>query len=95
MEDIVTRLIMFIAAAAILVLPITLAHAQSGIFRQSHNLGVGAQDVDPASSGRFWQVTEKTMSPPGSAGREWRAGAESGDGVVGKRRRDRMDLHVA
>ncbi|MDP7626266.1 MAG: hypothetical protein QF493_15165, partial [Rhodospirillales bacterium] len=64
------RYILF-AAASVAMLSITSAHAQSGTFRQSHNLGVGAQDVDPASSGRFWQVTEKTMSRlvrPGEGG---------------------------
>ena len=59
-----TKLGFFIAAAVIAALPITLAHAQSGTFRQSHDVGFGAGmvDVDPASKGRFWQVTEKTMS---------------------------------
>ena len=59
-----TKLGFFIAAAIIAALPITLAHAQSGTFRQSHDVGFGAGviDVDPASKGRFWQVTEKTMS---------------------------------
>ena len=59
-----TRLGIFFTAAVIAVSSITLAHAQSGTFRQSHDLGFGAGqvDVDPASKGRFWQVTEKTMS---------------------------------
>ena len=59
-----TRLGMYFTAAVIAVSSITLAHAQSGTFRQSHDLGFGAGqvDVDPASKGRFWQVTEKTMS---------------------------------
>ena len=59
-----TRLGIFFTAAIIAVSSITLAHAQSGTFRQSHDLGFGAGqvDVDPASKGRFWQVTEKTMS---------------------------------
>ena len=73
------------AAAVIAGLSVTLAHAQSGTFRQSHNLGFGAgmQDLDPASEGRFWQVTEKTMSRlvrPGESGepepnlaKEWSA----------------------
>jgi peptide/nickel transport system substrate-binding protein len=54
----------FFTAAVIAVSSITLAHAQSGTFRQSHDLGFGAGqvDVDPASKGRFWHVTEKTMS---------------------------------
>ena len=58
------RLGIFFTAAVIAVSSITLAHAQSGTFRQSHDLGFGAGqvDVDPASKGRFWQVTEKTMS---------------------------------
>ena len=59
-----TRSGIFFTAAVIAVSSITLAHAQSGTFRQSHDLGFGAGqvDVDPASKGRFWQVTEKTMS---------------------------------
>ena len=87
----------FAAAAVIAALTTTLAHAQSGTFRQSHNLGFGAgmQDLDPASEGRFWQVTEKTMSRLVRPGRDRRAGAESGDAVVGKRHRDRMDFQVA
>ena len=68
-----TRLRIFTVAAVIATLPITLAHGQSGTFRQSHDLGFGAGlvDVDPASKGRFWQVTEKTMSRlvrPGESG---------------------------
>jgi peptide/nickel transport system substrate-binding protein len=41
-----------------------MAHAQSGTFRQSHDVGFGADviNVDPISEERFWQVTEKTMS---------------------------------
>ena len=59
-----TRLGIFFTAAVIAMSSVTLAHAQSGTFRQSHDLGFGAGqvDVDPASKGRFWQVTEKTMS---------------------------------
>ena len=74
-----TKLSNFIAAAAVAVaviaaLPITAAQAQSGTFRQSHDLGFGAgmQDLDPASPGRFWQVTVKIMSRlvrPGLDGR--------------------------
>ena len=58
------RLATFITAAIVAALSITLAHAQSGTFRQAHDLGFGAGvvDLDPASQGRFWQVTEKTMS---------------------------------
>ena len=58
------KLGIFFTVAVIAVSSITLAHAQSGTFRQSHDLGFGAGqvDVDPASKGRFWQVTEKTMS---------------------------------
>ena len=67
------RLNTFIAAAIVTALPLTLAHAQSGTFRQAHDLGFGAGvvDLDPASKGRFWQVTEKTMSRlvrPGTTG---------------------------
>ena len=59
-----TKLRIFIAAAVIAALPITLAHAQSGTFRQSHDVGFGADviNVDPSNEFRFWQVTEKTMS---------------------------------
>ena len=58
------RLSILIAAASIVVLSTTQVHAQSGTFRQSHDVGFGAEaiNVDPASQGRFWQVTEKTMS---------------------------------
>ena len=58
------KLHIFVAAASVAMLSITLAHAQSGTFRQSHDIGMGAEamNVDPASQGRFWQVTEKTMS---------------------------------
>ena len=63
----------FAAVVVIAALPFTAAHGQSGTFRQSHDLGFGAGlvDVDPASKGRFWQVTEKTMSRlvrPGTSG---------------------------
>ena len=59
-----TRLSILILAASIVVLSTTQVHAQSGTFRQSHDVGFGAEaiNVDPASQGRFWQVTEKTMS---------------------------------
>ena len=60
-----------VVATVIAALPITLAHAQSGTFRQTHDLGMGVQDLDPASAGRFWNVTEKTMSRlvrPGESG---------------------------
>ena len=54
----------FFVAAGVAMLSITSAHAQSGTFRSSHTAGfsAGVTDVDPASTGRFWQVTEKTMS---------------------------------
>ncbi len=69
-----TRIGIFIAAAVIAALPITQTHAQSGTFRQSHDVGFGADvmNVDPISEGRFWQVTEKTMSRlvrPGESGK--------------------------
>ena len=68
-----TNLRILTAVAVIAALPITAAHGQNGTFRQSHDLGFGAGmvDVDPASEGRFWQVTEKTMSRlvrPGTTG---------------------------
>ena len=58
------KLYMFVVAVSVAMLSITLAHAQSGTFRSSHPGGFGADmtDVDPASEGRFWQVTEKTMN---------------------------------
>ena len=65
------KLYAFVATAAIAALSITIAHAQSGTFRQIHDLGMGVQDLDPASAGRFWNVTEKTMSRlvrPGESG---------------------------
>ncbi|MCZ6863313.1 MAG: ABC transporter substrate-binding protein [Alphaproteobacteria bacterium] len=67
------KLNVLIAAVIVVALPATLAHAQSGIFRQSHDVGFGAGviDVDPSSGTRFWQVTEKTMSRlvrPGTSG---------------------------
>jgi hypothetical protein len=40
-EDIMIRLDIIIAAAAIAALPITAAHAQSGTFRQAHLFGFG------------------------------------------------------
>ena len=66
-----TKLKALVVATVIAALPITLAHAQSGTFRQTHDLGMGVQDLDPASPGRFWNVTEKTMSRlvrPGESG---------------------------
>ena len=92
-----TRLGIFFTAAIIAVSSITLAHAQSGTFRQSHDLGFGAGqvDVDPASKGRFWQVTEKTMSrlvrPAESGEPEPNLAAEWSR----KRGRNRMDFQVA
>jgi peptide/nickel transport system substrate-binding protein len=69
-----TKLGIFIAAAVMAALPATMAQAQSGTFRQSHDVGMGVEviDVDPSSAGRFWQVTEKTMSRlvrPGTSGK--------------------------
>ncbi len=63
----------FIAAAVIAAVPTSLVHGQSGTFRQSHDLGFGEGmiDVDPASEGRFWLVTDKIMSRlvrPGESG---------------------------
>ena len=68
------RLGIYIAAAIIAALPITLAHAQSGEFRQSHTLvgyGAGVVNADPTSQGVFWQVIGITMSRlvrPGKSG---------------------------
>ena len=67
-----TKLGIFIAAAVIAALPITMAHAQSGTFRMHHDLGFGgAENADPISPNRFWQVTHKTMNRlvrPGESG---------------------------
>ncbi len=61
-----------VAAFVIAVLPITMAHAQSGTFRTAHDLGWGgAENADPIHPNRFWQVTEKTMNRlvrPGASG---------------------------
>ena len=58
-----TRLSILIAAASIVVLLTTQVHAQSGTFRQSHDLGFGGtENADPIHPNRFWQVTEKTMN---------------------------------
>lgn len=41
----------------------TTAFAQSGVFRMSHAVGSGsASDVDPASKGRVFEITDKLMS---------------------------------
>ncbi len=52
----------FIASVVVSMLSITLVHASSGTFRQSHYGGFKGLDLDPASENRFWQVTEKTKS---------------------------------
>ncbi len=61
-----------VAAFVIAVLPATMAHAQSGIFRTSHSLDWGgAENADPIHPNRFWQVTAKTMNRlvrPGASG---------------------------
>ncbi len=61
-----------VAAFVIAVLPLTMAHAQSGTFRTAHDLGWGgAENADPIHPNRFWQVTEKTMNRlvrPGASG---------------------------
>lgn len=58
-----TRLGIFIAAAVIAALPITMAHAQSGTFRISHDLGEGgAENADPLSPNRFGPVIEITSN---------------------------------
>ena len=79
----------YMAAVIAAALPATLAQAQSGTFRQSHDIGFGEDliDVDPSSEHRFWQVTEKTMSRlvrPGLSGKpepnlatEWSANDEA------------------
>ena len=54
---------MFIAAAAIAALPITMAHAQSGTLRMPHDLGFGgAENADPLSPNRFSNVIHNTMN---------------------------------
>ena len=61
-----------VAAFVIAALPATMAHAQSGTFRTTHDLGFGgAENADPIHPNRFWQVTEKTMNRlvrPGPSG---------------------------
>jgi len=58
-----SRARVFITAAVICILSVTVANAQSGIFRQTHDLGFGgAENADPISPKRFWQVTEKVMN---------------------------------
>lgn len=53
----------FIAAAVISIIAVTVANAQSGILRQTHDLGFGGAEIaDPISPHRFWQVTEKVMN---------------------------------
>jgi len=67
-----TRPSILVAAFVIAVLPATMAHAQSGTFRTTHDLGFGgAENADPIHPNRFWQVTEKTMNRlvrPGPSG---------------------------
>ena len=67
-----TRPSILVAAFVIAVLPATMAHAQSGTFLTSHDLGFGgAENADPIHPNRFWQVTEKTMNRlvrPGASG---------------------------
>jgi peptide/nickel transport system substrate-binding protein len=51
----------FLIAAALL--SATSAMAQTGTFRMSHAVGSGtASDVDPASRGRVFEITDKLMS---------------------------------
>ena len=58
-----TKLGIFIAAAVIAALPITMAHAQSGTFRIHHDLGEGgAENADPLSPNRFGPVIEITSN---------------------------------
>ena len=57
------RVQVFIAAAVISIIAVTMANAQSGILRQTHDLGFGGAEIaDPISPNRFWQVTEKVMN---------------------------------
>ncbi len=45
------------------ILSVSFAHAQSDTFRMSHAIGSGsASDVDPASRGRVFEITDKLMS---------------------------------
>ncbi len=66
------KLNVLIAAVIVVALPATMAHAQSGTFRTSHDLDWGgAENADPIHPSRFWQVTEKTMNRlvrPGASG---------------------------
>ncbi len=53
----------FVAAAVMAALPITMAQAGGGTFLTSHDLGFGgSENADPIHPTRFWQVTEKTMN---------------------------------
>jgi peptide/nickel transport system substrate-binding protein len=74
----------FVVVTVIFILWVTMASAQSRIFRQTHDLGFGGAEIaDPISPNRFWQVTEKTMNrlvrpdqqgtPSSSLATEWSA----------------------
>jgi len=57
------KLKVFLATAVLTLLPISLAQAAGGTFLTAHDLGFGgAENSDPISPNRFWQVTEKTMN---------------------------------
>jgi len=57
------KLKVFMATAVSALLSITLVQAAGGTFLTAHDLGFGgAENADPISPNRFWQVTEKTMN---------------------------------
>ncbi len=57
------KLKVFMATAVPALLSITLVQAAGGTFLTAHDLGFGgAENADPISPNRFWQVTEKTMN---------------------------------
>lgn len=58
-----TRLVVKSLLMAGAILAANQAWAQSGVFRMSHAVGSGsASDVDPASRGRVFEITDKLMS---------------------------------
>ena len=57
------RIQVFTTTVIISLLLVSMANAQSGVFRQTHDLGFGGAEIaDPISPHRFWQVTEKVMN---------------------------------
>jgi peptide/nickel transport system substrate-binding protein len=67
-----SREALLVGTVVISLLPVAVAQAQSGTFRQPYDVGFGGSEVaDPIHPNRFWQVTEKTMNRlvrPGEGG---------------------------